>query len=271
VLNQSSADNAFFPCKIGGYGKRILAVEVLHTFSSLHEPTIKIASRGVDAGEDADKILAASIPNAFTTDTGNLATFGRNLPASAFQTVLTRLGGTLGTTWAPSSGIAFTENSLKQGGAMWTTGLCGPVPTYSLIHAWMWMDNIGGSVENLLIYEKKFGSAGGNTTLSFVGDGSGTGTLNESAYPAIVFHFAPGTTTPANFVTAVGASTHLAVIQAGSTSGTFGSGAAFGATNLIAIPNSYILANQYEFGVLITTTGSGAFYAIKHVRFWTAG
>jgi len=59
------------------------------------------------------------------------------------------------------------------------------------------------------------GADGNSTTIAFVADGTGAGTLDESAFPDIVFHFENGVTTVANFETAVGASTNLVVDTAG--------------------------------------------------------
>lgn len=83
-----------------------------------------------------------------------------------------------------------------------------------------------------IVEEKAAGSGGNSTTLAFVADGTGTGTLNESAYPAIVFHYESGVTTVSDFEAAVTASTHLAVKSAGTGSNVFDGTDAFAATNL---------------------------------------
>jgi hypothetical protein len=59
------------------------------------------------------------------------------------------------------------------------------------------------------------GAIGNLTTISFVADGTGAGTLDESAFPAIVFHFETGVTTVTNFETAVTAGTRLLVKTGG--------------------------------------------------------
>lgn len=70
----------------------------------------------------------------------------------------------------------------------------------------------GTSHINSTFYVKtSVGQAGDAVTLQLVGDGSGSGTLNESAFPAVVFHFAEGTTTLANLEAAIVASTNLGI------------------------------------------------------------
>lgn len=59
------------------------------------------------------------------------------------------------------------------------------------------------------------GEQGDDITIEFVADGVGAGTLDESAYPDIVFHFDDATTTVTDFENAVDASTYLTVKTAG--------------------------------------------------------
>lgn len=67
-----------------------------------------------------------------------------------------------------------------------------------------------------IVYDKfSTGADGNSTTLAFVADGAGTGTLDESGYPAIVFHYASGVTTVGDFETAVEASTKLGIFAYG--------------------------------------------------------
>lgn len=70
-------------------------------------------------------------------------------------------------------------------------------------------------------------------TLAFVADGVGQGTLNESAYPAIVFHYQTTVTTNANFEAKVAAGTRLRVkTPAGAP-----------ATALVAVVDAFAAAN----------------------------
>jgi hypothetical protein len=65
---------------------------------------------------------------------------------------------------------------------------------------------------NTVIEEAAAGTGGNSTTIAFVaGDSINAGHLDESGYPAIVFHFKTAVTTVANFETAIAASVHLAV------------------------------------------------------------
>lgn len=89
-----------------------------------------------------------------------------------------------------------------------------------------------------IVYDKTAAGAAGNaTTLAFAADGAGAGTLNEGAYPAIVFHYAPGTTTVKNFEDAVVASTHLAILSYGTW------------TNVLANPADTFAAANFSGGV----------------------
>lgn len=67
------------------------------------------------------------------------------------------------------------------------------------------------AVLETVVRAKVLGVIGDDITLALVGDGTTTGQLNETAYPAIVFHFAPGVTTVGNFETAIGAATYLEI------------------------------------------------------------
>lgn len=58
-------------------------------------------------------------------------------------------------------------------------------------------------------------------TLQLLADGSGAGVLDETAWPALKFHYAPAVTTDANLVAAIAAGTKLAVIDAGTGANTF--------------------------------------------------
>jgi hypothetical protein len=83
-----------------------------------------------------------------------------------------------------------------------------------------------------VVQENTDGAEGNATTIALASDGAGVGSLDESAYPAIVFHFAPTVTTVADFETAVGASTHLRVLTPGTPANVLGVGDVLAATNL---------------------------------------
>lgn len=87
------------------------------------------------------------------------------------------------------------------------------------------------------------GAAGNDITIEFVADGSGAGDLDETGFPAIVFHFEDGVTTVTNFETAVAASTNLAI-------GTAGTGA-----NILADPGDVLAPTNLAGG----TDVQGAF------------
>ncbi len=55
------------------------------------------------------------------------------------------------------------------------------------------------------------GASGNDITLALVADGTGAGTLDESGFPAIVFHFESTVTTVGDFENAIVASDHLDV------------------------------------------------------------
>ncbi len=55
------------------------------------------------------------------------------------------------------------------------------------------------------------GPDGNGVTLQLIADGSGAGSLDETAWPALKFHFAAATTTAQNLVDAVNAGTKLEV------------------------------------------------------------
>lgn len=77
------------------------------------------------------------------------------------------------------------------------------------------------------------GEDGNDTTIAFVADGSGVGSLSEGAFPVLVFHYQSGVTTVANFETAVAASTNLAVQTAGTAANVITAvGDTFAAVNL---------------------------------------
>lgn len=72
------------------------------------------------------------------------------------------------------------------------------------------------------VVQAKLGGADGNSiTLATVADGAGAGTLVETAYPTIVFHYASGVTTVADFETAIRASTYLDVKTPGTAANVF--------------------------------------------------
>lgn len=92
------------------------------------------------------------------------------------------------------------------------------------------------------IVEDKFASLdytgtnpwGNATTLQFIADGAGVGSLDESAYPVIKFHYSSGVTKVGDFEDAVVASTKLRIKQYGKwTNLITAAGDTFAATNLI--------------------------------------
>ena len=76
------------------------------------------------------------------------------------------------------------------------------------------------AVIETVVRAKVLGVVGDAITLALVADGTTTGQLDETAYPAIVFHFATGVTTVGNFETAIGTSAYLEVKTADGTGGT---------------------------------------------------
>lgn len=58
-------------------------------------------------------------------------------------------------------------------------------------------------------------------TLQFIADGSGAGALDETAWPALKFHFEATVTTDADLVAAITAGAKLAVVDAGTSENTF--------------------------------------------------
>jgi hypothetical protein len=58
-------------------------------------------------------------------------------------------------------------------------------------------------------------------TLQLIADGSGAGSLDESAWPALKYHFEPTVTTDANLVAAIEAGTKLSIVDAGTGANTF--------------------------------------------------
>lgn len=86
---------------------------------------------------------------------------------------------------------------------------------------------------NTVVQEATPGTAGNSTTLRFVADGTGAGTLDESGYPAIVYHYQNGVTTVTNFETKVAASTHLRIKSGGTGANVLAApGDTFGPTSL---------------------------------------
>lgn len=83
-----------------------------------------------------------------------------------------------------------------------------------------------------VVQENTDGREGNATTIALVVDGTGVGHLDETAYPAIVFHFEPMVTTVADFEAALAASVHLHVLTPGTQVNVFAVGDALAATHL---------------------------------------
>ena len=77
--------------------------------------------------------------------------------------------------------------------------------------------DLGGEVTNLdtVIEAAIAGTDGDDTTIALVADGDGIGSLDESAFPDLVFHFEDAVTTVRDFEVAVENSVHLRVKTAG--------------------------------------------------------
>ncbi len=86
-----------------------------------------------------------------------------------------------------------------------------------------WLDLADGLTLNVttVIEAQVAGTTGNSITLETVADGTGVGELDESSYPAIVFHFEDAVTTVQDFEDAVTASTYLAVKTSGVVSNTW--------------------------------------------------
>lgn len=108
--------------------------------------------------------------------------------------------------------------------------------------------NVPTTNVDTVIQAKIYGSAGNDITISFVSGGPATGTLDESAYPDIVYHFSDGVTTVANFEADVAASTYLLVKTPGT-----GANLIDDPTDLLAPTN---LAGGVD-GVLLTQSHAG--------------
>jgi hypothetical protein len=66
------------------------------------------------------------------------------------------------------------------------------------------------------VIEAAVGGADGNdATIAFVADGTGAGTLDESGWPVVVFHYETAVTTVTNFESAISGSTNLDVKTGG--------------------------------------------------------
>ncbi len=102
-----------------------------------------------------------------------------------------------------------------------------------------------------VVEEAAAGVAGNSTTLAFVADGTGAGTLDESAYPAIVFHFESGVTTVTNLETAIAASTHLDVKAAGT------------GANVLVVADDDFAATALAGGTTETVTVDARVYTFK--------
>lgn len=151
---------------------------------------------------------------------------------------------------------------------------------------------LAGTNLNATIEAKLGGVDGDNITFQSIADGTGTGQLDESAFPAIVFHFAPTVTTEANFEAAVAASANLDVkVPSGApanvlvtpgdvlgpthlASGTAGSftvdaGGALAAGRLVF---ARVFANPQNNGLFLVGTGStGTSVVVDHVVTETPG
>ena len=68
------------------------------------------------------------------------------------------------------------------------------------------------------------GRDGNGVTLQLIADGTGAGVLDETAWPAVKFHYQPGVTTDANLIAAVEASAKLTVVTDGTSGNLFESG-----------------------------------------------
>jgi hypothetical protein len=109
------------------------------------------------------------------------------------------------------------------------------------------------------------GTTGNSITLEFVADGIGVGNLDESGYPAIVFHFEDAVTTVTNFEDAITASTYLAVKAAGVGANTFADpGDVMGATNLAGAVNESLVTP-------IATAGAGSTFVPANVIVYLDG
>lgn len=150
--------------------------------------------------------------------------------------------GTLDETGAPDivfeyePGVTTVTNfeTAITGGAELTVGTAGTganimvIPLASSLD----LDGVTGDIDTI-IEAAVPGAAGDDITIAFVADGTGAGTLDESAFPDIVFHFEDAVTTVTNFETAVAASTNLAVGTAGTGANVFNDPAdVLAATNL---------------------------------------
>ena len=100
------------------------------------------------------------------------------------------------------------------------------------LKAFLALDPLMANLDTVI--EAKVGGDSGNLIqIQFVADGTTNGQLTESAYPLIVYHFAPGVTTVTNFEADIAASTYLAVKTPGTGANIFASpGDVLAATNL---------------------------------------
>jgi hypothetical protein len=121
----------------------------------------------------------------------------------------------------------------KYWGQIWVARVAAAAAAYASINI---CDGVGGNTlkaflalgaltttVNSVIEAKVAGAAGDLITIQFVAGGSGAGTLDETGFPAIVFHYATGTTTVTNFETAITASTNLDVKTPGTGANVFAS------------------------------------------------
>lgn len=147
------------------------------------------------------------------------------------------------TVWTTDSGIARPRYMLQAGtirlvptpASVYTLRLWYiPHATRLLAEATAELDLSDVTVRvDTVIQAAESGEDGNDITIAFVADGAGAGTLNEGAFPVLVFHYQSGVTTVANFETAVDASTNLEVKTAGTAANVItATGDTFSATGL---------------------------------------
>lgn len=119
--------------------------------------------------------------------------------------------------------------------------------------------DLGAETTNLdtVIAAQKAGTQGDDITIQTVADGTGVGSLDESAFPALVFHFEAGVTTVTNFETAVAGSAYIEVQ-------TPGTGA-----NVLASPADVIAATNLAGGVDAVVTLTSDYIGEHAQRFQT--
>lgn len=112
---------------------------------------------------------------------------------------------------------------------------------------------------NTVIESAVEGSSGNAITIAFTpGDTLNAGHLDESGFPAIVFHYKTAVTTVANFETAIAASAHLAVLTPGTGANVLATPAdTFTATNLAGGTET-----QGTFSIAVEKTIDGTNFAL---------